>query len=191
MDSTTTTPSPDDVAVAVAHEQCLPEYCATRRMVLVGAGVAGLAAIAACGSKSSGAAAASAAPTSAAAAPTSAAAAAPATSAAAASGSGGGGGSSTPLAQLSDIPVGEAIAAQDNGKPIILTQPTAGVVKGFSAICTHMGCTVAPSSDGKELDCPCHGSKYNATTGAVIQGPAPKPLPAVAVKVVNGAVVAA
>ncbi len=180
MDSTTT-PSPDDVAVAVTHEQCLPEHCATRRMVLVGAGVAGLAAIAACGSKSSGAAAA---------APTSAAAAAPATSAASASG-GSGGGSATPLAQLSDIPVGEAIAAKDNGKPIILTQPTAGVVKGFSAICTHMGCTVAPSSDGKELDCPCHGSKYNATTGAVIQGPAPKPLPAVAVKVVNGAVVAA
>lgn len=187
MDSTTTTPSlpneadSDDAAVAVAHEQCLPEFCATRRMVLVGAGVAGIAALAACGSKSSGAAAA-------APAATSAAAAAPATSGAP---SGGGGGAATPLAQLSDIPVGTAIAARDNGKPIILTQPTAGVVKGFSAICTHMGCTVAPSSDGKELDCPCHGSKYNATTGAVIHGPAPAPLPAVAVKVVGGAVVAA
>jgi cytochrome b6-f complex iron-sulfur subunit len=187
VDSTTTTPSlPDtaDVAVAVAHEQCLPEYCATRRMVLVGAGVAGIAALAACGSKSSGAAAAP--PATSAAAPATSAA-APATKAAATAGAGGG----AALAQLSDIPVGTAIAAKDNGKPIILTQPTAGVVKGFSAICTHMGCTVAPSSDGKELDCPCHGSKYNATTGAVIHGPAPKPLPPVAVKVVGGAVVAA
>lgn len=183
MDSTTSTPSPDDVAVAVAHEQCLPEHCATRRMVLIGAGVAGIAALAACGSKSSGAAAAPAATSGAAAPATSG---APATSAAAS-----GGASSTPLAQLSDIPVGGAIAAKANGKPVILAQPTAGTVKGFSAICTHMGCTVAPSSDGKELDCPCHGSKYNATTGAVIHGPAPKALPAVAVKVVNGAVVAA
>jgi cytochrome b6-f complex iron-sulfur subunit len=164
VDSTTTRPSTDDVAVAAAHGQCLPEYCATRRMVLVGAGVAGIAALAACGgSKSSGAAA------------------APAPSGAA-------GGAA--LAQLSDIPVGTAISAKANGKPVILTQPTAGTVKAFSAICTHMGCTVAPSSDGKELDCPCHGSKYNATTGAVIHGPAPKALAPVAVKVVGGAVVA-
>jgi cytochrome b6-f complex iron-sulfur subunit len=185
VDSTTTSPSLDDVAVAVAHEQCLPDHCATRRMVLIGAGVAGVAALAACGSKSSGAAASAPAATSQAAA-TSGAAATSASSAAAS-----GGGAATPLAQLSDIPVGTAISAKDNGAPIILTQPTAGVVKGFSAICTHMGCTVAPSSDGKELDCPCHGSKYNATTGAVIHGPAPRALAVLAVKVVSGAVVAA
>ena len=187
MDSTTTRPSiPDaaDVAVAVAHEQCLPEYCATRRMVLVGAGVAGIAALAACGSKSS-------APTGSGAAPVATTGAAPAATKAAAAATAAAGGAVTALAKLSDIPVGGAISAKDNGKPIILAQPTAGVVKGFSAICTHMGCTVAPSSDGKELDCPCHGSKYNATTGAVIHGPAPAPLPAVAVKVVSGAVVPA
>jgi Rieske Fe-S protein len=148
----------------VAHEACLPEHCATRRSVLIGAGVVGAAALAACGSKSSGAAKSS------------------DTGAAAAPGA---------LAQLSDIPVGTAIAAKANGKPIIIAQPSSGQVAAFSAICTHMGCTVAPSSSGKELDCPCHGSKYNATTGAVIHGPAPKSLPAVAVKVVNGAVVAA
>jgi cytochrome b6-f complex iron-sulfur subunit len=188
VDSTTTSPSLDDVAVAVAHEQCLPEYCATRRMVLIGAGVAGVAALAACGSKSSGAAASAATSTS----PAGATSAAAATSASAAtSAAAAGGGAATPLAQLADIPVGTAISAKDNGAPIILCQPTAGVVKGFSAICTHMGCTVAPSSDGKELDCPCHGSKYNATTGAVIHGPAPRALAALAVKVVSGAVVAA
>src|SRR3954451_3018551 len=109
VDSTTTSPSTDDVAVAAAHGQCLPEYCATRRMVLVGAGVAGIAALAACGSKSSGAAAAAPAP----------------------SGAGGGGA----LAQLSNIPVGTAISARANGKPIILSQPSAGTVKAFSAIC--------------------------------------------------------
>jgi Rieske Fe-S protein len=44
-----------------------------------------------------------------------------------------------------------------------------------------MGCTVKPA--GKELDCPCHGSVYNALTGAVIHGPAPKPLPSIPVHV--------
>jgi cytochrome b6-f complex iron-sulfur subunit len=165
VDSTTPTPtSPADAALV--HEACLPEHCATRRSVLIGAGVVGAAALAGCGSKSSTAAATTSA----------AGAAAPAASA---------------LAQLSDIPVGTAIAAKNNGKPIIIAQPTAGEVKAFSAICTHMGCTVAPSSSGQELDCPCHGSKYSASTGAVIGGPAPKPLPAVAVKVVNGSVVPA
>jgi Rieske Fe-S protein len=158
VDPTTSTPP----APTEAHGACLPEHCATRRSVLIGAGVVGAAALAGCGSKGATAAA----NTSEAAPPAGA------------------------LAQLSDIPVGTAIAAKDNGQPIIISQPTAGQVKAFSAICTHMGCTVAPASSGKELDCPCHGSKYDAVTGEVISGPAPKPLPAVAVKVVNGAIVA-
>jgi cytochrome b6-f complex iron-sulfur subunit len=157
---TTTSTSPDPLA----HDACLPEHCATRRSVLVGAGVLGAAALAGCGSKSK--------------------------SAAAAATTGGAAAVAGALAELADIPVGGAISAKDAaGKPIILSQPTAGTVKGFSAICTHRGCTVAPA--GKELDCPCHGSRYNAATGAVIQGPAPKPLPPIAVKVVNGAVVSA
>ena len=50
------------------------------------------------------------------------------------------------------------------------------VVIAHSAICTHQGCTVGDS--GKQLACPCHGSVFNAQTGAVVHGPAPLPLPA-------------
>ena len=50
-----------------------------------------------------------------------------------------------------------------------------------SAICTHQGCTV--NAAGKQLNCPCHGSQYDAFTGAVLRGPAPKPLAEVAVRV--------
>lgn len=105
------------------------------------------------------------------------------------SSSGGGGGSSDGvLAQLSDIPEGGAISAEDaDGKPIILTQPTAGTVVALSAICTHQGCTVAP--DGKQLKCPCHGSVYDLEGGNV-SGPAPDPLPGIDVHVADGAVVA-
>ena len=50
--------------------------------------------------------------------------------------------------------------------------------KGFavaSAVCTHLGCTVAHfSSDGK-FHCPCHGSVF-AADGKVLHGPAPRPL---------------
>ncbi|WP_456845385.1 QcrA and Rieske domain-containing protein [Cellulomonas sp. P5_C6] len=109
----------------------------------------------------------------------------------------GGGGSDTPastpapgaaLAQVSDIPVGGALAATGaDGKPIILLQPEAGTVTAVSAICTHQGCTVAP--DGKELKCPCHGSVFDLTGGNV-SGPAPSPLPAVDVHVSDGAVLA-
>lgn len=101
----------------------------------------------------------------------------------------GGSGSSGPLAKLSDIKVGEAIAATgpDGGK-IIIARPTQDTVAAFSAICTHQGCAVVPA--GQQLDCPCHGSTYNATTGAVITGPAPRPLPTVAVKLSGDDIVA-
>jgi cytochrome b6-f complex iron-sulfur subunit len=102
---------------------------------------------------------------------------------------GGGSAASGPLVALSDVPVGGAVAAKDaSGAPIIVAQPTAGKAVAFSAICTHQGCQVAPA--GKQLNCPCHGSQYDAANGEVLRGPATKPLPAVAVHVANGQVVA-
>jgi len=92
------------------------------------------------------------------------------------------------LAKLADIPVGGSISAKLAGKPVLITQPTAGSVVAFSAICTHQGCVVKPAE--KELDCPCHGSRYDSTTGEVIAGPAPRSLEKVDVTVSGDAVIA-
>jgi Rieske Fe-S protein len=76
------------------------------------------------------------------------------------------------LAKTTDVPVGSGLIVGD----IVVTQPTAGDFKGFSAKCTHKGCTVDKVADGT-IDCPCHGSKFNLD-GTVANGPAAKPLEA-------------
>lgn len=91
-------------------------------------------------------------------------------------------GGSHELAKVSDIPVGSTVKAKAaDGRPVLVSQPKSGEVVAFSAVCTHMGCTVSPA--GKELHCPCHGSKFDAATGRVLHCPAQRPLPAVPVTV--------
>jgi Rieske Fe-S protein len=92
------------------------------------------------------------------------------------------------LVKLDDIAVGRCVSAKlPDGRTAIVSRPTSDTAVAFSATCTHMGCTVAPA--GSELHCPCHGSKYNALTGAVIHGPASRPLAKLGVRVANGEVV--
>lgn len=52
-----------------------------------------------------------------------------------------------------------------------------------------VGAGTVVASAGSELHCPCHGSKYHALTGAVIHGPASRPLAKLAVRVADGEVV--
>jgi Rieske Fe-S protein len=146
----------------------------TRRGVLAGVGLVGLAgAVTACGSGGSGSSsAATGAP--------------PATGAASAPSSASGGGASTgraqgsALATTSEIPVGSGKIF--TSEKVVVTQPNSGDFKAFSAVCTHMGCLVATISNGT-IDCPCHGSQYSISTGAVVGGPAPSPLPAQSINV--------
>lgn len=81
------------------------------------------------------------------------------------------------LATTSQVPVGAGLIVGD----VVLTQPTAGVFKGLSTECTHAGCAVSAVTDGK-ITCPCHGSAFGLD-GAVLKGPATKPLAPVAVTV--------
>ena len=90
-----------------------------------------------------------------------------------------------PLAALGDVPAGGGTVLRDAA--VVLTRTVDGELHAFSAVCTHQGCTVDRVADGT-IDCPCHGSRFDALTGAVTHGPAPRPLPPVAVVVRDGQV---
>jgi cytochrome b6-f complex iron-sulfur subunit len=99
-------------------------------------------------------------------------------------------GSPTTLIGLAEVPVGGAVGLEVAGKPVIVSQPTAGEAVAFSAICPHQFATVAVR--GEQLRCPLHGSTFDLATGKNLTGPAAgKPLPTVAVEVVDGNVVQA
>ena len=69
----------------------------------------------------------------------------------------------------------------------------AGGVVAYAATCTHTGCDVSDwLPDEKMLSCPCHFSKYDpGNAAAVTDGPAPRPLPALPLKIADGQLVVA
>lgn len=52
----------------------------------------------------------------------------------------------------------------------------------YSRTCTHVGCTVNLPNRLRELNCPCHGSRFDAASGALLDGPARGPLRRVALQ---------
>ena len=67
-----------------------------------------------------------------------------------------------------------------------------GVV-AYTAICTHTGCEVTEwAADEEILVCPCHESRFEPKDAArVVDGPAPRSLPSLPLKLVNGTLVVA
>ena len=87
----------------------------------------------------------------------------------------------TAIGPARDVPVRGAATFRDpaSGDPAIVVQPSAGSFLAFDAVCPHAGCTVGYTGAG--FFCPCHGSRFDATTGAVEVGPAQQGLRKIAI----------
>lgn len=70
---------------------------------------------------------------------------------------------------------GRVARVNANGEKLIVTRVSPTEVVALSSVCTHQGCEVGLPSGG-QMACGCHGSRYNAVTGAVLAGPAIFPL---------------
>jgi nitrite reductase/ring-hydroxylating ferredoxin subunit len=91
-----------------------------------------------------------------------------------------GGSAGDTLVPTSDVPVDGGTILPD--QQVVVTQPSDGDFKAFTAICTHQGCIVASVSGGT-INCDCHGSKFSIEDGSVVNGPATAPLDAVKIAV--------
>lgn len=74
-----------------------------------------------------------------------------------------------------DVPEGGGVVIQEK---YVVTQPSAGQFKAFSAICTHQGCPVQ-KVENAQIVCPCHASHFAIDSGDPVSGPAKSPLPPV------------
>ena len=91
------------------------------------------------------------------------------------------------LGPASAVPVGGGKIYAD--AKVVVTQPTKGDFRGFSAVCTHQGCPVTAVKDGS-ITCTCHGSSFSIEDGSVQSGPARRPLGEVPVTVAGGQITA-
>jgi len=157
------------------------DHRATRRCVLLGVGIAGAGGVLAGCSTAAvpyGANEAGVAPGQEAPAPS-----APASMAGQAAGQATGAAMGTLLGLTTEIPVGGGKVFMD--QKVVVTQPAKGVFKAFSAVCTHVGCICNQVANGT-INCPCHGSEFKISNGAVVTGPAPTPLPGRTIAVSDG-----
>ncbi len=83
----------------------------------------------------------------------------------------------TVVGAVEDFPVGTGKVVPVDNKPVIIVNTSAGGVKAFSAVCTHLGCIVYWDKAKNVIHSPCHDGLFNPVTGAVVGGPPPRPIP--------------
>ncbi|MFH1572927.1 MAG: ubiquinol-cytochrome c reductase iron-sulfur subunit [Acidobacteriota bacterium] len=90
--------------------------------------------------------------------------------------------SSVIAARVPEIKPNQGKIFQFGTRPGLLIQTPTGEYRAFSAICTHLDCTVQYREDEKLIWCACHNGKYDLS-GKNISGPPPRPLEALSVNV--------
>ena len=85
-----------------------------------------------------------------------------------------------------DVPEGDMKVFEVGDAPILVARVD-GSLYAFSDICTHQGCNLNQGElEGTEIECECHGSVFDITTGEVVSPPAQDPLPVYPVREEGG-----
>jgi len=84
-----------------------------------------------------------------------------------------------------ELPVGASRTVKFGRYPAIVVHLESGL-KAYSAVCTHFACIVKWNAETGRLECPCHDGYFSPEDGAVLDGPPPAPLMALAAEVVDG-----
>jgi nitrite reductase/ring-hydroxylating ferredoxin subunit len=89
---------------------------------------------------------------------------------------GGGMGEFTTVTALNTLEGRELAAFGVSGNRIAIAR-VGDNFYAFGDTCTHQGCSLADGElEGTTVTCPCHGSRFNVTTGDVLRGPAREPV---------------
>jgi len=79
-------------------------------------------------------------------------------------------------ARVGELKINSGKVFRFGSEPAILIRiPSTGKYRAFTAVCTHLGCTVQYRPDLQEIWCPCHNGIYDLQ-GRNVSGPPPRPL---------------
>ncbi len=91
------------------------------------------------------------------------------------------------VCKVSDVPLGgtHPFTVEGSRIPFILIHLNDGSFRAYEQKCTHLACAVYYSPEHNKIECPCHHGFFDATTGNVLAGPPPRPLPHLEVVIRN------
>jgi cytochrome b6-f complex iron-sulfur subunit len=86
------------------------------------------------------------------------------------------------------LPKGTAKMFKFGSRPSLLIHHQDDTWTSFSAVCTHLGCTVQYEAGNQRIHCACHGGVYDPRSGKPTAGPPPKGLAVYRVEIKDGQV---
>jgi Rieske Fe-S protein len=91
------------------------------------------------------------------------------------------------VADLEALPPNSGAIVRFGAEPVIVLRTPGGDVRAFSAVCTHLSCTVQYRKDLQQIWCPCHDGHFDLQ-GTPVKGPPPRPLSRLQAAVEGGVV---
>jgi 3-phenylpropionate/trans-cinnamate dioxygenase ferredoxin component len=80
------------------------------------------------------------------------------------------------VADAGDVSDGEVNSYSVDGRQVAIANVD-GELHAFDDVCTHQQCSLAEGDlEDNVIECPCHGSQFDVTTGEVVEGPAADPV---------------